>query len=99
MIYKVRKLNNISPVGLDRFDAGQYAISDDEQQPEAILVRSFNMHEMEVPMSVQVVGRAGVGTNNIPVQKLSARGIPVLNTPGANANAVKALRGLPIQFA
>lgn len=90
-MYKVNVLNNIASVGLSRFNVDRYEILHDAKNPDAILVRSFNMHAMDMPTSVDVVGRAGVGTNNIPIQKLTALGIPVLNTPGANANAVKEL--------
>lgn len=90
-MYKIKILNNISPVGLSRFSADHYEVTPDIKNPDAILLRSFNMHDMEIPESVQAIGRAGVGTNNIPIQKLTALGIPVLNTPGANANAVKEL--------
>lgn len=91
MTYQIKVLNNISPLGLEKFDAKQYQISTDCSQPDAILVRSADMHALDIPDSVQVVGRAGVGVNTIPVQSLTERGIPVLNTPGANANAVKEL--------
>ncbi|WP_423062997.1 phosphoglycerate dehydrogenase [Candidiatus Paracoxiella cheracis] len=90
-MYKIQVLNNISHVGLSHFHIDHYEILQEANNPDAILVRSFNMHDMPIPKSIQVVGRAGVGTNNIPVEKLTALGIPVLNTPGANANAVKEL--------
>jgi D-3-phosphoglycerate dehydrogenase len=90
-VFKVLTLNNISPKGLGRLPADRYQISADIQDPDAILVRSFDMHEMTIPESVQAVGRAGAGINNIPVEQLSKRGVPVFNTPGANANAVKEL--------
>jgi len=90
-MYKVKTLNNISHVGLSRFHINHYDVTPDIKNPDAILVRSFNMNDMEIPKSVQAIGRAGVGTNNIPINKLTALGIPVLNTPGANANAVKEL--------
>lgn len=91
MTYKIQTLNNISPVGLDQFDPKKYDIATTHQEPDAILVRSFNMQTMDIPSSVKVVGRAGTGINNIPLKKLTKLGIPVLNTPGANANAVKEL--------
>src|SRR3989338_7020581 len=91
MTYQIKILNAISPRGLEKFDAKKYKISHAESAPDALLVRSANMLTMDIPSSVKVVGRAGVGVNNIPIQKLTARGIPVLNTPGANANAVKEL--------
>ena len=84
-------LNNISPKGLARLPADRYAVSADERHPDAILVRSHKMHDMELPASVRAVARAGAGTNNIPVERLSRLGVPVFNTPGANANAVKEL--------
>jgi D-3-phosphoglycerate dehydrogenase len=88
---RVLTLNNISGKGLQRLPAGQYQTDTAFDVPDAILVRSHNMHDLEVPSSVKAIGRAGAGTNNIPVAKMSARGVPVFNTPGANANAVKEL--------
>lgn len=88
---KIQTLNNIAPAGLDEFDKKNYTVSDNTDSPDAIILRSYNMHGMEIPESVCVVGRAGAGTNNIPIQKFTDLGIPVLNTPGANANAVKEL--------
>lgn len=90
-ICKVLTLNSIAPVGLKRLPADLFQIGTDISDPDVILVRSHNMHDMEIPSSVIAIGRAGAGTNNIPVNKMSARGIPVFNTPGANANAVKEL--------
>lgn len=90
-MYKVLALNNISSTGLQRFPAEQYDVKSDTVDPEVILLRSHNMHDMELPSSLLVVGRAGAGVNNIPVAELSQRGVPVFNTPGANANAVKEL--------
>ena len=84
-------LNAISAVGLQRFPELQYQVGKVVAQPDAILVRSQDMHQMEIAPSVKVVGRAGAGTNNIPVAALTQRGVPVFNTPGANANAVKEL--------
>jgi D-3-phosphoglycerate dehydrogenase len=89
--YKVLTLNQISPLGLKRFPADRYAVGGDVTEPDAILVRSQNMHEMAIPASVKAIGRAGAGTNNIPVKQMSQRGVPVFNAPGANANAVKEL--------
>lgn len=89
--FKIRTLNQISPTGLKRFPQGRFQISDDTPNPDIFLVRSHNMHDMEIPGKIIAIGRAGAGTNNIPVNKMSARGIPVFNTPGANANAVKEL--------
>jgi len=84
-------LNAISPVGLDRFPKPQYTVGSKVSEPDAILVRSHNMHEMDIAASVKAIGRAGAGVNNIPVPKMSERGVPVFNAPGANANAVKEL--------
>lgn len=90
-MYKVQTLNNISPLGLDKFPKEKYTISDDEPNPDAIILRSFKMHDMKIPSSLKAVGRAGAGVNNIPLDKMSAAGVPVFNAPGANANAVKEL--------
>ncbi len=90
-MYKVLTLNNISPVGLDRFPRDAYEVASEIQHPDAILLRSYNMHEMDLPDSVKAIGRAGAGVNNIPVDRMSQAGIPVFNAPGANANAVKEL--------
>jgi D-3-phosphoglycerate dehydrogenase len=84
-------LNQISANGLKRLPAERYQIGKDLAEPDAIMVRSADMHSMEIPKSVQAIGRAGAGTNNIPVKAMSARGVPVFNAPGANANAVKEL--------
>lgn len=89
--FKILTLNHISAQGLNRFPANAYQIGNDINEPDAILVRSYNMLERDIPISVKAIGRAGAGTNNIPVQAMNARGIPVFNTPGANANAVKEL--------
>lgn len=88
---KIQTLNNISNKGLERFPDSDFEIGDDIKNPDAILLRSYKMHDMEIPDSLLAVGRAGAGVNNIPVDKMSARGIPVFNAPGANANAVKEL--------
>lgn len=90
-MYKILTLNNISTLGLERLPRDAYEVASDFSKPDAILLRSFKMHEMDIPPSLQAVGRAGAGTNNIPVDKMSALGIPVFNAPGANANAVKEL--------
>ncbi len=90
-MYKILKLNNMAPEGLDVFENGDYHLGDEVTAPDAILVRSFNMHEMDIPESVKAIGRAGSGVNNIPIDKLSELAIPVFNAPGANANAVKEL--------
>jgi len=89
--YQILTLNPISSHGLHRFPAARYAVGKTAQEPDAILVRSHDMHAMTIPASVKAVGRAGAGTNNIPVAALSQRGVPVFNAPGANANAVKEL--------
>src|SRR4029077_11076989 len=91
MTYRILTLNNISPSGLARLPRERYEIGADIAQPDAILLRSADMHGVAVAPSVRAVGRAGAGVNNIPVADFSARGIPVFNTPGANANAVKEL--------
>ena len=90
-MYKIQTLNNIAVAGLRRFPRSNYEIASDIGQPDAIILRSHNMHDMEIPASVVAVARAGAGVNNIPVASLSDRGIPVFNAPGANANAVKEL--------
>jgi D-3-phosphoglycerate dehydrogenase len=89
--YKITTLNNISDKGISLLPADQYSISDDVSSPDAILLRSYKMHEMEIPDSLAAVGRAGAGVNNIPVDKMSEKGVVVFNAPGANANAVKEL--------
>lgn len=89
--FRILTINQISPLGLVRFPVGRYQVSHDTVDPDAILVRSHNMLTMDIPRSVLAIGRAGAGTNNIPVSDMSQRGIPVFNTPGANANAVKEL--------
>jgi D-3-phosphoglycerate dehydrogenase len=90
-MFKIKTLNSIAVTGLDRFPRDRYEIASEIATPDAILLRSFKMHDIEIPDSVLAVGRAGAGTNNIPVAKLSKLGVPVFNTPGANANAVKEL--------
>lgn len=90
-MFKILTLNNISPVGLERFAKDRYHVGPKVRSPDAILLRSFSMHDYGIPASLKAVARAGAGVNNIPVEKLSERGIPVFNTPGANANAVKEL--------
>ncbi len=89
--FEVLVLNQISASGLKRLPAERYSVGKDVVTPHAVLVRSADMHAMSVPASVQAIGRAGAGTNNIPVAAMSARGVPVFNAPGANANAVKEL--------
>ena len=89
--FKILTLNSISGVGLKRFPPDRYVVGAKVENPDAILVRSQDMHAMELPPRVRTIGRAGAGVNNIPVEKLSKRGVPVFNAPGANANAVKEL--------
>src|SRR5262245_46564005 len=89
--YQVQVLNQISSSGLSRLPKEQYTVGKDIVAPDAILVRSADMHSLTIPESVLAIGRAGAGTNNIPVKTLSQRGVPVFNAPGANANAVKEL--------
>ena len=89
--YQILTLNQISSHGLHRFPGARYTIGKAIDHPDAILVRSHDMHAMEIPASVKAIGRAGAGTNNIPVAGMSKRGVPVFNAPGANANAVKEL--------
>jgi len=89
--YQILTLNPISAHGLHRLPGARYAIGKAIERPDAILVRSHDMHAMEIPLSVKAIGRAGAGTNNIPVAAMSQRGVPVFNAPGANANAVKEL--------
>lgn len=90
-MYKILTLNNISIAGLEQLPRERYEIASEIQHPDAILLRSFKMHGMTIPPTLKTVGRAGAGVNNIPVAEMSARGIPVFNAPGANANAVKEL--------
>ena len=89
-MYNILTLNKISKTGLQRF-SDQYVCADSMETPDAVLVRSASMHEMELPESLLAIARAGAGVNNIPVDKCSEEGIVVFNTPGANANAVKEL--------
>ena len=89
--FGVLVLNAISASGLSRLPAASYRVGKEIAAPDAILVRSADLHSMDIPTSVRAIGRAGAGTNNIPVAALSARGVPVFNAPGANANAVKEL--------
>ncbi|MGE5466145.1 MAG: phosphoglycerate dehydrogenase [Ignavibacteria bacterium] len=89
--FKVLILNNVSQNGLKRMPAERFACSKEVDQPDAILLRSADLHSVEIAKSVLAIGRAGSGTNNIPVAEMSKRGVPVFNAPGANANAVKEL--------
>ncbi|GMQ88179.1 MAG: phosphoglycerate dehydrogenase [Gammaproteobacteria bacterium] len=90
-MYKILTLNNISVAGLERLPRNSYEIASEISNPDAVLLRSYNMHDMDIPESTRAIGRAGAGVNNIPVDKMSKRGVPVFNAPGANANAVKEL--------
>jgi D-3-phosphoglycerate dehydrogenase len=90
-MFKVLTLNNIAVEGLRRLPRERYEIASEIAHPDAILLRSYNMHDMDIPDTVVAVGRAGAGTNNIPCDMLARRGVPVFNAPGANANAVKEL--------
>ena len=89
--FEILVLNAISANGLKRLPSARYTVSKDAARPDAVLVRSADMHTLQIAASVQAIGRAGAGTNNIPVKAMSARGVPVFNAPGANANAVKEL--------
>jgi len=90
-LYNILTLNKIAKCGMDRLDASKYTYGDAIENPDAIILRSFSMHEMELPESLAAIARAGAGVNNIPIPKCSEKGIVVFNTPGANANAVKEL--------
>jgi len=90
-MYKIQTLNNISVAGLERLPRDGYEVASEMNSPDGILLRSFNMHSMELDANTKAIGRAGAGVNNIPVDKMSERGVVVFNAPGANANAVKEL--------
>ncbi|MBL3527913.1 MAG: phosphoglycerate dehydrogenase [gamma proteobacterium endosymbiont of Lamellibrachia anaximandri] len=90
-MYKILTLNNISGAGLDRLPREKYEVASEVTHPDGILLRSYKMHDMEIPETVKAIGRAGAGVNNIPVDKMTGKGIAVFNAPGANANAVKEL--------
>jgi D-3-phosphoglycerate dehydrogenase / 2-oxoglutarate reductase len=90
-MFKIKTINNIAVAGLRRLPRDNYEVASEITNPDAIILRSHNMHKMDIPDSVAAVGRAGAGINNIPVDRLSQRGVPVFNAPGANANAVKEL--------
>lgn len=89
-MYTIKTMNKIAKVGLDNFGA-DYTVTEETAAPDAILVRSASLHEMEIPASLKAIARAGAGTNNIPLDKCAENGVVVFNTPGANANAVKEL--------
>ena len=88
---RILTINAIAAVGLHRFPKEHYVVGADTADPDAILVRSQDLHKMDIPASVKAIGRAGAGTHNIPVDRMNQRGVPVFNAPGANANAVKEL--------
>ncbi|MEI7524609.1 MAG: phosphoglycerate dehydrogenase [Mariniphaga sp.] len=90
-MYKIQTLNKIDSEGLQVFPAANYEIASELSEPDAIVLRSFSMHDMEIPQSVRAIARAGAGVNNIPIAKCTEKGIVVFNTPGANANGVKEL--------
>ena len=90
-MFKIQTLNKIDPDGLSLFPLDKYEIASEIPNPDAIVLRSFKMHEMELPVSLKAVARAGAGVNNIPISKCTEKGIVVFNTPGANANGVKEL--------
>jgi len=90
-MFRVQTLNNIADVGLAQLPSSSYQIGSNVDDPQVLLVRSASLHGKPIPASVRAVGRAGAGVNNIPIPEFTARGIPVFNTPGANANAVKEL--------
>lgn len=91
MTYKILKINNLSAKGLERFPASKYELGSDIVSPDAIMLRSQKLHDMNFDDNLKAIGRAGAGVNNIPVDRLSDLGVPVFNAPGANANAVKEL--------
>ncbi|MBQ8435515.1 MAG: phosphoglycerate dehydrogenase [Oscillospiraceae bacterium] len=90
-MYNIQTLNKIAAIGTSRFDTAKYTVGEDVKNPEAIMVRSAKMHDMEFESNLLAIARAGAGVNNIPVDKCAEQGIVVFNTPGANANAVKEL--------
>ena len=90
-MYQIKTFNKISPVGLNRFDAGLYNVGDSVENEDGILVRSAKLLDYEFPANLKAISRAGVGVNNIPIDRCSEAGIAVFSTPGANANAVKEL--------
>src|SRR6056297_717796 len=90
-MFKIQTLNKIDTDGLSLFPLDKYEIASDIPNPDAIVLRSFKMHDMELPQSLKAVARAGAGVNNIPIDNCTEKGIVVFNTPGANANGVKEL--------
>ena len=99
MSFKIQTLNKIAAVGLNQLDRDNYEVATDINNPDAILVRSADMHEMNISENTKAVARAGAGTNNIPIPELTEKGVVVFNTPGANANAVKELVMLSLLLA
>lgn len=91
MTFKILTLNNIALAGLERLPRNLYEVASEIGHPDAVMVRSADMHKVAIPASVKAIARAGAGVNNIPVNEMSRRGVPVFNAPGANANAVKEL--------
>ena len=98
-MYQILTLNKISPIGLEKFDRSKYVWGEEIAAPDAVMVRSASMHDMELPGSVLAVARAGAGVNNIPLDACAQKGIVVFNTPGANANAVKEMVILGLMMA
>ena len=90
-MHNIKVLNNIDQNGLDRFPKESFLFNSEKQEIDAIILRSHDLHNFKIPASVKAIGRAGAGVNNIPIDKMSSRGVPVFNAPGANANAVKEL--------
>jgi D-3-phosphoglycerate dehydrogenase len=90
-MFNIKTINNISDKGLSLLPADIYSVSPETDNPDAIILRSQKLHDMDIPANLKVVGRAGAGTNNVPVEKLGEQGVVVFNAPGANANAVKEL--------
>jgi len=90
-MYEILTLNKIAKCGLDMLDSNIFTVTDASDKPDGIILRSFSMHDMEIPSTLKAVARAGAGVNNIPIDKMTEMGIPVFNTPGANANAVAEL--------
>ena len=88
-MFKIQTLNKIDTEGLSLFPLNKYEIASELPNPDAIVLRSFEMHGMELPATLKAVARAGAGVNNIPIDKCTEKGIVVFNTPGANANGVK----------
>ncbi len=97
-MFRIRTANKISPLGLELFPRDRYEVASDLPNPDAILVRSADLHQVEIPDTVKAIARAGAGVNNIPIELCSERGIVVFNTPGGNANAVT-LRVFPVRRA